>query len=228
MRGLPTWSKRRYAAAWRERATAAGALTYVAIGDSAAQGLGASTPWSGYVGLLAAAAETRAGAAVRVVNLSVSGAKARDVLDLQIPLVADLEPDVVTCAVGGNDVRRLDLADFRETMTGIVEALPEHALIADTPCFYEGRGEEKSRAAASVIRDILADRGRSPVELHRATEARTREYWRGDFALDFFHPSDRGYTVWASAFEPLLLDRVDVVTKTTGGGATAPGVGGPT
>lgn len=70
----------RYAAFWRNRqraqeadgaGDAQGGLLYVALGDSAAQGIGASRPDRGYVGLLAAALEQAGGRPVQLVNLSV-------------------------------------------------------------------------------------------------------------------------------------------------------------
>ncbi|MEY2849184.1 MAG: hypothetical protein RI885_1851 [Actinomycetota bacterium] len=209
MRGLPTWSKRRYAALWRDRAALDGDLIYVALGDSAAQGLGATAPTLGYVGLLADLAEKRTGRTVRVVNLSVSGAKVRDVVDGQLAASRALEADVVTCAVGGNDMRRFDAERFESDFRDLVAGLPGHALVADVPCFYSGRGEVASRAASGIVRRVLDDAGRIPVPLHSATEARTREQVRGDFALDFFHPNDRGYSVWAQAFQSTFLARID-------------------
>lgn len=212
MRGLPTWSKRRYAALWRDRALVEGDLTYLALGDSAAQGLGASVPTLGYVGLLAGRAEERTGRRVRVINLSVSGAKVRDVLDAQVPALAALSPDIVTCAVGGNDMRRFEPATFEAEFRALVNGLPSHALVADVPCFYGGRGEANSTAASAIVRTVLADIDRMPVPLHSTTEARTREQVRGDFALDMFHPNDRGYTVWAAAFQPSFDHRLDVLS----------------
>lgn len=210
-RGLPTWGKRRYAQLWRQRAEVSGDMTFVALGDSAALGLGAAAPELGYVGLLAAAARQRSGRSVRVLNLGVSGAKVRDVLDAQVPLLAAAGGDVVTCAVGGNDMRTFDAAGFERDLRGIVEALPRHALIADVPCFYGGRLEERARQAAAIARRVIEDAGRVRIDLHAATEARTRDQVRGDFALDMFHPNNRGYTVWAAAFEPAFLARVDEV-----------------
>ncbi len=209
MRGLPTWSKRRYASRWRERGLLEGDLTYLALGDSAAQGLGASEPSLGYVGLLADLAEQRTGLTVRVVNLSVSGAKVRDVLDDQVPAVAGIGADVITCAVGGNDMRRFDAEAFESQFRELRDRLPASTLLADVPCFYSGRGEVSSRSASAIVHDLLGEVGRMPVPLHSATEARTREQVRGDFALDFFHPNDRGYTVWAAAFQSSFLARVD-------------------
>lgn len=202
MRTFPLWTKKRFAAAWLSRADAAGELTYVALGDSAAQGLGATTPAEGYVGLLVDIAEEVTGRSIRVLNLSVTGAKAHDVLEKQIPQLASLTPDLVTLAVGGNDMRRYTPASFETTMDAIIRALPTHALVGDVPCFYSGRGEQKSQQASAQIRGLTDAAGRRFVDLHRATEAITREQFRTHFALDMFHPSDLGYRVWASAFEP--------------------------
>lgn len=49
-----------------------GELLYVALGDSAAQGIGASSPETGYVGVLAARLRASTGRSVEVVNLSRS------------------------------------------------------------------------------------------------------------------------------------------------------------
>ena len=214
MRTFPLWTKKRYAAAWLSRADAGGELTYVALGDSAAQGLGATTPARGYVGLLANIAEEVTGLSVRVLNLSVTGAKAQNVLDTQIPQLARLTPDLITLAVGGNDMRKYEASSFEQTMGAIIRSLPPHALIADVPCFYNGRGEEKSKRASAQIRR-LADAGGQPfVDLHAPTEAIAREEYRTHFALDMFHPSDLGYRVWAGAFEPAWRARLAELSRT--------------
>ena len=215
-RGLPTWGKRRYAEAWQQRAATTGEITYVALGDSAAQGLGASAPDLGYVGLLASMGQQRSGRVIHVHNLSASGAKVKDVLETQVPVLAGIRADIVTCAVGGNDVRRLNPARFEHDLRLVVDALPAHALVADVPCFYGGALEQRARQAAAIARDVIDRAGRVLVELHRATEARTRDEVRGDFAVDMFHPNNRGYTVWAAAFEPAFTARLDAVTATLG------------
>src|SRR5918995_2824211 len=55
---------------WRDHAAADGELLYVAVGDSAAQGIGASRPDRSYVGVLADDLRAATGRSVRVVNLS--------------------------------------------------------------------------------------------------------------------------------------------------------------
>ena len=56
-------------------------------GDSTAQGLGAPSPESGYVGQVLAELRGPTGQPWWVLNLSTSGALIRDVAEYQLPLV---------------------------------------------------------------------------------------------------------------------------------------------
>lgn len=89
-----------YATYWEQPRGEAGGLLYVALGDSAAQGIGASRPERGYVGLIAQRLRDSTGKSVQVVNLSRAGARIGDVLDRQLPAVAALgrTPDLLTVA----------------------------------------------------------------------------------------------------------------------------------
>ena len=100
-----------FAAAWqranRDRPRRAGPL-WVALGDSLSQGIGASAFDRGWVGQLRDRMRAD-GRGMRLVNLSVSGARTRDVLDTQVPALARLsaevaEPDLVTLMIGSNDL----------------------------------------------------------------------------------------------------------------------------
>ncbi|MHB8274889.1 MAG: hypothetical protein ACYDC9_09005 [Dermatophilaceae bacterium] len=63
---------------------------YVTLGGSAAQGVGASSPRRGYVSLVAEQLSRSTGRPVRVINLSRSGARVRDVVDEQQPRLAGM------------------------------------------------------------------------------------------------------------------------------------------
>ncbi len=212
MRGLPTWSKRKYAQTWADRADLPGELLYVALGDSAAQGIGASAPAAGYVGLLAERIAAVSGRSVRVVNLSVSGAKVADVLADQIPRLQVLSPDILTLDIGSNDIRRFDEVSFTRDTRALMSVLPPRTIVADVPCFYGGRSEERALLAARIMREAASARGHTVVELHAATEARRDARERNDFALDLFHPNDSGYRVWAAAFIPAVEARARELT----------------
>src|SRR5258705_1526920 len=82
---------------------------WVVLGDSTAQGLGAPSPESGYVGQGLAELHQRTGQRGRVLNLSTSRALIQDVLQYQLPRLP-AAPDLVTFRIGVNDI--LDTAPF--------------------------------------------------------------------------------------------------------------------
>lgn len=190
------------AAYWAEPRGQTGGLLYVALGDSAAQGIGASGPDNGYVGLLAQRLHDSTGQPVQVVNLSRSGARIGDVLDTQLPALARLgrDPDVLTVAIGGNDIRTYNRATFDAETDKLTAALPAGAYVADAPYFMHGRWERDSQQAADLVRQSAVERGLRPVALHEALRVQGPQAMLTQFAADWFHPNDRGHRVWADAF----------------------------
>lgn len=186
---------------WDEPRGEAGGLVYVALGDSVAQGLGASSPTNGYVGLLAE--RLRAVGPVQVVNLSASGARVHDVLDDQLPRLRALaRVDVVTLDIGGNDVRRYDPVQFERELRALLTGVPAGTIVADLPYFMHGHWERDAVEASQTLRRVAVAAGLSVVPMHAALQGRG---WVGmfrDYAADFFHPNDRGHRVWADAFWP--------------------------
>ena len=215
---------------WAEPRGETGGLLYVALGDSAAQGIGASDPQHGYVSLLADRIRQATGRPVQVVNLSKSGARISDVLDTQLPALAALgrTPDVVTVAIGGNDVRAYDQATFAGEADRLVAALPAGAYVADAPYFMHGRWERDAEQAAALLQQEVADAGLRPVPLHEALKAEGSQAMLTQFAADWFHPNDRGHRVWAEAFWRSMSRDVarlqgGASVRTAGVGLPAPG-----
>ncbi|CAN5179888.1 hypothetical protein BH23ACT9_BH23ACT9_35380 [soil metagenome] len=199
------WQVDAYADHWDQRAQADGEIVYVALGDSAAQGVGASDPDRGYVGLLADRIEEATGQTVRVVNLGASGARAADVLEAQLPLLDDLDADVITLAVGGNDAGNTDPQDFRTSITTLLDALPAGTFVGDLPDFQGGPRLGASLTLSAIVRDELGSRpSLVAVPLEATTSANT---WL-DYAPDFFHPDDSGYERWAEAFWQRIQGRM--------------------
>ena len=190
------------AAYWSEPRGETGGLLYVALGDSAAQGIGASDPDNGYVGLIAQRLRETTGGPVEVVNLSKSGARIRDVLDTQLPGLESLgrEPDVVTVAIGGNDIRAYDQATFAAEADRLTASLPKGAYVADAPYFMHGRWQRDAARAADLLTASATREGLRPVPLHEALKAQGWQAMLTQFAADWFHPNDRGHRVWADAF----------------------------
>lgn len=189
---------------WRNHAKNKGELLYVAIGDSAAQGIGASEPNRGYVGILADHIRLSTARTVRVINLSVSGATVELAVRDQLPRFVRLDPDVVTVAIGANDIALWDAAVFETGIRKIFAALPDHAIVADLPCFHLPHNERKVAEANRLLRGVAEEFGLTVVPLHAATKRQGLRSVATQFANDFFHPNDRGYRVWAEAFLPEL------------------------
>ncbi|QNE48011.1 SGNH/GDSL hydrolase family protein [Glaciihabitans sp. INWT7] len=204
---------------WKEQRAKGGELLYVAIGDSAAQGVGASQPGRSYVGLIARHLRERTGRSVRVVNLSISGARLREAIAVQLAPLRRLSPDVVTVAVGANDMPAFDRDRFTRELTEIFASLPVGSIVAEVPSFYLGSAERNVRVANAVVHRLAEEHGFPVAPLY----ARTRRQGAALYALnrvaaDFFHPNDRGYRVWASAFLP-LIDEIDLSTERDGADA---------
>ena len=190
---------------WRERKEEAGELTYVAIGDSAAQGIGASRPQHSYVGLIAEHIAAATGRTVRVANLSISGGTVRMAIDFELGQARHLDPDIVTVCIGANDIasggdQGFDEERFGRDIRQLLDGLPAHAIIADLPSFYVGRNERRVRAANRVLREEAAARNLTLVPLYAATKRQGAWGILTQSAGDLFHPNDRGYRVWAAAF----------------------------
>lgn len=190
---------------WREQGERDGALLYLAIGDSAAQGVGASRPGRSYVGLIAKHLRERTGRSVRVLNLSISGARLREAIAKQLPAIAGLEPDLITVVIGANDIAAFDRARFRNELARIYDALPANAIVSELPAFYLGKAERNVAIANAIVHDLAGQHGFEVAPLHSVTRRQgVTRYALNQASADFFHPNDRGYRVWASAFLPLI------------------------
>ncbi len=162
------------------------------LGDSTAQAIGATAPDRGYVGLVRAWLEQRDARPWRVRNLSVSGARAADVVSVQLPLVEAVRADLVSCAIGANDLLRRS-RDLELRLATIAGALPPGSLLANLP---RGLREGDATRVNARIAALTADHGLRLVDLWSVTGPP----WRGKYAADMFHPSDLGYQDWANAF----------------------------
>ena len=202
--GVGLWRLRRLVehdrAYWSVPRGEAGGILYVALGDSTAQGIGASRPERGYVGLIAGRLRAATRRPVQVVNLSRSGARVHDVVAEQLPRLAGLSPDLVTVAVGANDIAHYDATGFRTDVDALLAGLPPATVIGDVPWFMHGGTGRKSGEAAAYVATRAGARGLAVARLHGAMRGRGWASMLTDFAPDWFHPNDRGYRVWADAF----------------------------
>ncbi len=199
--------------AWQSQAKQTaepGVLTYIALGDSGAQGIGASQPQKGYVGLLRTAIEEKSGTPIQMINISVSGAKVADVTASQIPQLADLKIDdktIITLSIGGNDAVHRN-PNFTKDIDTLFSQLPKQTIVADVGYFGGGRYRSRESYVTEVnpiLHDAARKYGLTVVPLYQVTK--TRNSMRNN-AIDIFHPSDRGYRNWYDAFWPEVQKQV--------------------
>ena len=173
-----------YARAWEEHnrvAVQADGPLWVVLGDSMAQGIGASAYDRGWPGQLA---ERLPGH--RLVNLSVSGGRLTDLLERQIPAMEALgEADLVTVVVGSNDLISRRLRDaLPARLAEVLRRLPPGSVVGTQPGGRSGALEFNR-----LVDEAAAERG---IVIAEFRDARMRS-WRGKLSIDHFHPNDLGY-----------------------------------
>ena len=192
-------SVNKYSAFWADKAKEKGEITYLALGDSAAQGIGATNPLKGYVGTIAKDLETNTGKTVRIVNISKTGAKMDDYLKDQAPIVATMKPDVITIEIGANDIKNFNETNFRASFKKVLQTLPDGSYVSNLPLFNSRPGSTENGKKGSVI--IKEEIAKYPklhfVDLQTETEQHQSIF---GFAPDFFHPNNFSYKNWSNAF----------------------------
>ncbi len=164
----------------------------VVLGDSLSQGIGATSPAEGHIGLLF-------GTDTPVVNLSRSGAKVADVMETQLPALremttAGVKTQLVICTVGSNDlVMQWQLGSVAEALTDLARELPANSVMSSLPSggsFVVKAVNRRFMPAAETLGHDIA-----PVDAHYKGFGVT--------ASDHFHPNDKGYAKFVNAFETL-------------------------
>lgn len=190
-------------------------LVYVVLGDSTAAGVGGNYERGIAV---STARELGRHARVTMTNLAVSGARMRDVRNLQLPIAETLRADVVLLSAGANDVTHLTRVRSMRTDLGvIVERLI--AANPDVKIVMTGSPDMGSPPRIPrLLRGVAACRTVQVNRMFRAEAARYRlgfapiadrtgPLFRSDrslFAADRFHPNDRGYATWVPVLNEAL------------------------
>ena len=193
------FSVNRYHDFWAAKANETGEITYLALGDSAAQGIGATNPMKGYVGLIANNIEGKSGKSVRIVNISKTGAKFDDYLKEQAPVIATLKPDIITIQIGANDIKLFNADEYRAKFKKVLKTLPDGTFVSNMPLFNSRPG---STAGGKQGSEIIQEELRNYPNLHFVDlQQETAEHQSVfGFAPDLFHPNNISYKNWANAF----------------------------
>ena len=191
-------------AQWREISHAAmvGSLPlWIVLGDSIAQGVGASSLSRSWVARIAGALAAD-GRPHGIVNLSRSGARSDHVRQHQLPLLdqLDREPSIVTVGVGSNDLmRNPNPPSVSARVNELIDELPRQAIISTLPA---PAGSPAGRWVNRSVRRNAESRGIAVADVVPHL-VKGRKAW----ASDRFHPSDDGYGAWVAAYcEAFELD----------------------
>ena len=191
-----------------------GPIVYVALGDSTGAGVGARE--GGYVArLFTRILERRPGS--KLSNLCVSGATTADLLQSQLDRGVALNPDLVTVGIGINDIGHgLTLEQFSKNYEQILSTLKQktHAQIVVTnlpdissapriPGSMRSEYQRQIVQFSERLQEIANRHGMTVFDIHTITKAELPSHPEY-FSSDGFHPSDKGYELWASEMWPTV------------------------
>jgi acyl-CoA thioesterase I len=196
-----------------------GPITYVALGDSTGAGVGARG--GGYVARLFNRLHAKRPGS-RLVNQCVSGATTADVLRQQLDEGLRANPDLVTLGIGINDVGHgVSLQQFAKNYEEILTSLKNKTRapvivtnipdISSAPVIPAAMRTEYQRSIIRFNRKLEEIAGRIGVvvfDVFSITHEQLPlhpEY----FSADGFHPSDRGYELWAEQMWPTVRRVID-------------------
>ncbi len=185
---------------WQKQSTGSGEIIYVAMGDSTAQGIGASRPQTSYVWRYAKNLEAQTGKKVKIVNISRSGAKTKEVLEVQLPQLARVKPDYVTLGIGSNDITaKTKYEDLESDFKAIFALLPKGTVVGEVPFFNDPADNALVERVNTLINQQAAEYGLKVALIYDAYK--TKLHQKKYHSLDFFHPNDWAYREWYLAFK---------------------------
>ena len=151
-------------------------------------------------------------------NLGVNGFTSRDLIEVELPQVAALEPGLVSLLIGVNDVvQGVPEATYQANVARILEALlgllpPGRVLAVTTPDYTVtprgGDYGETARQAAAIRRfngaldELARDRGVLVVDIHDLSLKAAAD--RSLVADDGLHPSGAQYARWVDRIAPVV------------------------
>jgi lysophospholipase L1-like esterase len=190
----------------------AGALRYLALGDSYTIGTGASGEAHNYPSILATRLTRTVGKEVEVTNPAVNGFTTRDLIEKELGYVTTLKPDLVSLLIGVNDlVQGRTPEQYREALVEIDDEVAALALGSGrvvaisipnwsvTPAAATFGDPDQLRALTETFNRIALReaeaRGFTWVDITAASIAGSGSpAW---ISTDQLHPGDAQYAAWA-------------------------------
>lgn len=183
-------------------------LRILVFGDSTAAGVGVANHDEGLAGVLARKAAASMRSAVRWQVIADSGATSRRERHALLPLIEQEQFDLAVVLVGVNDVLvRLQVHEWQTNVSAILDGITAHArkvVMTGVPPF------DRFPSMPRTLGFYLSRYGRRLDDTaRRLCRDRDRVAWMDStellpddpdfFARDGFHPSSKGYAIWADA-----------------------------
>jgi len=202
-------------------------LRYVALGDSYTIGTSVAEGerWPNQLVALLGSAESDAAATTLelVANLAVNGFTSADVLEVQLPRLAALRPELVSLLIGVNDVvQGVPAETYERNVSAILDQLvssvgAKGVVVVTTPDYTVTpagsdfgdpvRQAAGIREANRLLAAAAAARGVAVVDIHDIS-LRAREN-RSLVARDGLHPSGAQYRLWVERIGPAVKGLLD-------------------
>jgi acyl-CoA thioesterase-1 len=185
-------------------------FTYVAIGDSTVEGIGASHPNRTYANVVYANLKLSHKKAMHY-NFGKSGVRIQGVLATQLEPTIAASPELVTISVGVNDIIHFTkLSTFRQKLTLLIETLqqeteativltniPNFSLMRVIPILLKPIAKFQINRFNKGILEIAESHGVVHIDTYKQSTVFATQFPEA-VCEDSFHPSDFGYALWGN------------------------------
>ncbi len=193
---------------WSGRIDGPQTLSLLALGDSTIAGVGVSDSMQGLAAHLARGIYRRTARGITWASYGQRGATVKNVAEEHLPLALEKtsKADLIVLSAGANDAISLrPVSEVEEHMMGTLNTLHTHhphavVVVSSLPAFHLfGAIPQPLRGIMAGHAQMIERRVRPLVEnlSYALMSPPPPEYPKDFFAADSFHPSAKGYSIWA-------------------------------
>ncbi len=198
-----------------------GSFSYVAIGDSTVEGVGASHISKTYTAVISSALK-KSYRHVEYYNLGKRGAQVNDVIHTQLEKTIEVNPNLITISIGANDIfKRKSVKQFAGELdallktlvdttnaTIVINTIPDFSHVPSIPPVLRTYCKVQGKRFNTVIQQTAKKHSIVVADLYTHTKILGKNYPE-IFANDGLHPSDLGYAIWAQS----ILIKIENILK---------------
>lgn len=191
-----------------ESPSSEGTVRYFSMGDSLTEGAGTPDPTTEAFPAVLAENWREQGCGVELLNVGVSGSTVAQIIEYELPQLADFAPNIVTFQSGGNDIAySVTPEEYRANLDTVFDAVNESGarLLVFAQNHWDrspeglGYGPQltgQREAMDEVLIDEASSHGGEFIDLRPLyKEQADQELW----VEDGLHPTPEAYAAWADA-----------------------------